>query len=647
MVNRLHSISKPLNSVVLCIYLSRKESQTQTLENLFGSLIRQFLEHFNSVFERENMADRVYGVETLVGRTKKEKFVTLLRSDLCIYQRVYIVVDALDECNESIRQELEIQLNALRSDRVSVMITSRYMRTPPLQTIVCDICMRENLRIYYYCRICNNGDFHLCEDCFDQHKSCKDNSHLLSEPYSALEIDMMIPDQEIQRFVELELEIKIDKPHEDYQDKRRIASSATSMLARSCERDPQLKNLVISTVVKNANGIYLFAKLYMDSLKRQATVKQIVQLLQTPVSPLADYFENTMHRINAQKAQFSDLANEILPWIIYACRPLTFEELRQATAAMREHNGVGPDELLDIKSLLYVTAGLVSIDSIGVVRLAHLIAQEYFIVHAQKWFPRAEMDIARAIMNYISSEAISKPCLGNRDGPEFEARKRSHPFLLYAATYWGDHVRNVIHEPVIQAIVLRFLRNPSNLASCVQAACWANPTKPAEWGPEGVPSSLHECERFGLMPLIPELLKDGLHVDSQEPAKTGPSPKSQAFGKQSQARVVTLAEGNIESGVKGILRSPSEKFPEDPAPVREGVAPLTGADKKGIPPGARWTKIDRKLVNPEVLEMENERYEERVDCVIVMRVLTKEEIQEYALKTQEIRAQKLLSSPPL
>ncbi|KAJ5099432.1 hypothetical protein N7532_006433 [Penicillium argentinense] len=88
---------------------------------------------------------------------------------------------------------------------------------------------------------------------------------------------------------------------------------------------------------------------------------------------------------------------------------------------------------------------------------------------------------------------------------------------------------------------------------------------------------------------------------------------------------------------KGILKPPRESFPEEPNPIREGVAPLKDANKKGIPPGARWTKIDRKLVNPEALEAGNERFEERSDYVIVLRVLSKEEVQMYAVKTQEIR----------
>lgn len=61
------------------------------------------------------------------------------------------------------------------------------------------------------------------------------------------------------------------------------------------------------------------------------------------------------------------------------------------------------------------------------------------------------------------------------------------------------------------------------------------------------------------------------------------------------------------------------------------------AKNKGIPPGARWTRIDRKLVNPESLEEAKERFEERADCVIVLRVLTKEEIQKFADRTNIIR----------
>ena len=109
-------------------------------------------------------------------------------------------------------------------------------------------------------------------------------------------------------------------------------------------------------------------------------------------------------------------------------------------------------------------------------------------------------------------------------------------------------------------------------------------------------------------------------------------------------RVVSPPREN-KAPVKGILREPREKFPEDPAPIREGVAPLKDAlkdGKKGIPPGARWTKVDRKLVNPAALDEAKERYEERLDHVIVLRVLTRDEIETLAARTQEIRGESSL-----
>ncbi|KAH6865059.1 hypothetical protein BKA58DRAFT_238183 [Alternaria rosae] len=114
----------------------------------------------------------------------------------------------------------------------------------------------------------------------------------------------------------------------------------------------------------------------------------------------------------------------------------------------------------------------------------------------------------------------------------------------------------------------------------------------------------------------------------------------ESMERESTGKSVVIVEPPKEpvAPVKGILRKPTEKFPEDPEPIREGVAPHKDALKgKDIPVGARWTRIDRRLVNPEALEQAKERFEERMDCVIVLRVLTKEEIQKLADRTKKIR----------
>ncbi|PHH65544.1 hypothetical protein CDD80_1009 [Ophiocordyceps camponoti-rufipedis] len=106
-----------------------------------------------------------------------------------------------------------------------------------------------------------------------------------------------------------------------------------------------------------------------------------------------------------------------------------------------------------------------------------------------------------------------------------------------------------------------------------------------------------------------------------------------------QVRVVSPPRDRPEEKpLKGILKQPSASFPEDTNPIREGVAPHKEDKKlKEAPPGARWTKINRDIVNPEALTVGKERFEVRDDFVIVLRVLSTEEIQAYAAATQVLR----------
>ncbi|KAK7756635.1 hypothetical protein SLS62_001472 [Diatrype stigma] len=119
--------------------------------------------------------------------------------------------------------------------------------------------------------------------------------------------------------------------------------------------------------------------------------------------------------------------------------------------------------------------------------------------------------------------------------------------------------------------------------------------------------------------------------------------------KEKQVRVVSPPrDKKPEKPIKGILKQPSAKFPEDNNPIREGVAPhKDDKTKKDVPSGARWTKINRRMVNPDALTIGKERFEVRDDFVIVLRVLSKEEIQAYATATAQIRGRSSIPWEPL
>ena len=132
-------------------------------------------------------------------------------------------------------------------------------------------------------------------------------------------------------------------------------------------------------------------------------------------------------------------------------------------------------------------------------------------------------------------------------------------------------------------------------------------------------------------------------LNSSTPRGREPSLTSTSNKENRQLRAVSPPRDKAEDKpVKSILRAPREKFPEDPSPIREGVAPLKDAKKDGVPPDARWTKISRKLVNPAALEAGKERFEEREDFVIVLRVLSRDEVQGYAEVTERIRGERFL-----
>ncbi|KAJ0103923.1 hypothetical protein J7T55_004249 [Diaporthe amygdali] len=175
-------------------------------------------------------------------------------------------------------------------------------------------------------------------------------------------------------------------------------------------------------------------------------------------------------------------------------------------------------------------------------------------------------------------------------------------------------------------------------------------------------SAFRPNDTAGLMALKEQLKakeesdKENEKIPSKEPSpdrQSQPSPTKRGADSNDDARGRDTAVGGDERQVrvvspprdkddkkpiKGILKQPKVQFPEDLNPVREGVAPhKDDKTKTNVPPGARWTKISRKLVNPEALTIGKERFEVRDDFVIVLRVLNKEEIEAYTAATAQLR----------
>lgn len=94
--------------------------------------------------------------------------------------------------------------------------------------------------------------------------------------------------------------------------------------------------------------------------------------------------------------------------------------------------------------------------------------------------------------------------------------------------------------------------------------------------------------------------------------------------------IPTPATTNPRRSIDGLATSPrpNTSISVKLAPDEQG---------KEIPPDAKWTKINRRLVSPEVLIQDGRRFEARPDFVAVLGVLSRAEIESLASRSYALR----------
>lgn len=175
------------------------------------------------------------------------------------------------------------------------------------------------------------------------------------------------------------------------------------------------------------------AQLYLNSLDDKTTVTAVRKALkqlrkQIPQSSeeerrdvLDEAYEETMERINRQKAGFRQLAYKALSWITCAKRPLTTPELQTALAVAPGDSKLDHDNMERIERMVSICAGLVTVDDESdIIRLVHYTTQEYFERTGKQWFGDVEADITTICVAYLSfDDFASGTC---QTDEEFEER---------------------------------------------------------------------------------------------------------------------------------------------------------------------------------------------------------------------------------
>ena len=219
-----------------------------------------------------------------------------------------------------------------------------------------------------------------------------------------------------------------------------------------------------------------------------------------------------MERINGQVIDYKRLANQVLSWIVCAKRPLTTHELQHALAVEVGESELNDSKIPDIEDMVTVCAGLVTVDEeSGIIRLVHYTTQEYFEETQKSWFPKAEVEITKICITYLSFRVFESGFC--ETWSEFEDRLQQNPLYGYAARNWGYHACPALAE------VEHFIRAFLNLEVKVSSSSQAMMATRVDGYPHELPRKVigvHLAAYFGLLETMIALLKDQDGLESQD-----------------------------------------------------------------------------------------------------------------------------------
>ncbi|KAJ7440464.1 ankyrin repeat-containing domain protein [Mycena latifolia] len=180
-------------------------------------------------------------------------------------------------------------------------------------------------------------------------------------------------------------------------------------LSKHVQTRPELHDEIKSKISSNADGMFLLAKLHIESLATKMTIKAVREALQYLPKDLSHTYDEAMNWIKNQNDDDRYFALQALTWVAYAKRPLSVAELCEALAIEPDATTLDVDNLLDINIVLSVCAGLIIVDeAMSVVRLIHFTTQRYFDSIQPDQFADAHTMIASQCLAYLCFDEFSQ-----------------------------------------------------------------------------------------------------------------------------------------------------------------------------------------------------------------------------------------------
>ncbi|KAK6507843.1 hypothetical protein TWF481_006265 [Arthrobotrys musiformis] len=268
-----------------------------------------------------------------------------------------------------------------------------------------------------------------------------------------------------------------------------------------------------------------------------------------------------MDRIDSQNVEYKILARRVLPWVVCAERPLNTPELQHLLAVELgcPERKLDQENITEVSDIISVCAGLLTIaGERGVVQLIHYTAQEYF--SRQCWVQNTQEEMAVICITYLSFSAIDIMAIIEADGEETGEEGHSRPskhlsrrydLRRYARDYWGHHARK--HpQPRTQPIILDFLRSSDpDKSRKYSRENWRGGFVHEYASMEGQPPGIHAAASFGLREYVSQLLAGGVDRDERDNGGRTPLTIAAIYGYGRVVEVLVGAGADLEAKDRG------------------------------------------------------------------------------------------------
>jgi len=360
-VNHLIKKFDSVDDVALaCVYFNYKDGSKTTPKDVIRNLLKQFWERTSTL---STEAKELYALhQQRQTEPGFKELLSLLRNESGTISRFFIVIDALDEFDDTRNARATLLLELCQIPTVRVLITGRIdVQRTVLSTL------QDNV-VTFSIRASNN---------------------------------------DIRQY----LDGRIEK---------------AGYLGEELKSDKELRTTVIERIVDKANGMYfdvpfsirvksdnlrfLVAALQLQLLEEQPNRHRILQALNQLPTGLGETYDAALSRIARQQPlETVELALKTLLWITFAREQLEAGALQHALAVKESSTDIVEIDLPDLQVILSACAGLVAIESeSGKIRLVHETTQQYLQHYFHNRKKDGDAEIAKVCLRYFCLPAFSR-----------------------------------------------------------------------------------------------------------------------------------------------------------------------------------------------------------------------------------------------